>query len=297
MKILITGASGLVGSALVPALKSDGHEIISLVRSAPKRESEVQWEPEREVKGAAKLEGIGAAVHLAGENLGDGRWTEEKKRRIRDSRVVGTRVLCNALLKLDRPPQTLISSSAIGFYGNRGSETLIEESSVGDDFLAKICDEWERATDPLKEKGVRVTHARFGIILSNKGGALAKMLTPFKLGIGGKLGDGKQYMSWIAIDDIVSAVRYILKNENLSGPLNLTAPNPVTNKEFTEALGKTLSRPTFLGVPEFALKIMFGEMAENTILSSARVLPKRLQDAGYKFLFPTLETALKHLLK
>jgi hypothetical protein len=278
-------------------LKTDGHEVILLVRSTPRSESEAQWNPEKEVKDIAKLEGVDAVVHLAGENLGDGRWTEEKKRRIRDSRIIGTRVLCEALLKLDQPPQTLISASAIGFYGNRGSETLTEESSVGDDLLAKLCVEWEKASELLKEKGARVAHARFGIILSDKGGALAKMLTPFKLGFGGKLGSGEQYMSWIAIDDVIGAIRFILKNENLSGPFNLTAPNPVTNKEFTATLGKTLSRPTFLGVPQFALKVMFGEMAEATILSSAKVLPKRLQNAGYEFLFPALEPALKHLLK
>jgi uncharacterized protein (TIGR01777 family) len=295
MKILISGASGLVGSALVSQLKSE-HRILSLVRNEPRNENEVQWNPEKEIKEIEKLEGVETVIHLAGENVGDGRWTEEKKRRIRDSRVIGTKVLCDGLLKLTQPPKTFICASAIGYYGNRGDEILTEESKSGEDFLGKTCVEWEEASNVLKEKNIRVVHARFGIILSKNGGALGKMLMPFKLGIGGKLGDGKQYFSWIAIDDVISAIEFLISNESISGAVNLTSPNPVTNAQFTATLGKTLSRPTFFTVPRFALKLAFGEMADVALLASQRVMPKRLQDAGFKFKFPELEAALRHIV-
>ena len=295
MKILITGASGLVGSALSPKLK-DEHQIITLVRTVAGNENEVQWNPEKEIKGVEKLEGIETVIHLAGENVGDGRWTEEKKKRIRDSRIIGTKVLCDALLKISQPPKTFISASAIGYYGNRGDEILTEESSNGDGFLAKTCVEWENASNGLKEKNVRVVHARLGIVLSKNGGALEKMLMPFKFGLGGKLGDGKQYFSWIVVDDVIDAIEFLISNETISGVVNLTAPNPVTNKEFTSTLGKILSRPTFFTVPQFALKLALGEMADVALLASQRVIPKRLQNAGFNFKFPELESALKHTL-
>jgi hypothetical protein len=295
MKILVTGASGLVGSALISKMQSE-HQIVKLVRKEPKSEKEVQWIPEKEVKDLERLEGIETVIHLAGENIAEGRWTEEKKRRIRDSRVVGTKVLCDALLKLSQPPKTFIGASAIGYYGNRGDEILTEESTNGDDELAKICAEWEDASDVLREKSIRVVHARFGIILSTNGGALEKMLTPFKLGIGGKLGDGRQYFSWIAIDDVIGAIEFLISNETVKGAVNITAPNPVTNAEFTKTLGQVLSRPTFFTVPKFALNLAFGEMADITLLASQRVMPKKMEQAGYSFKFPNIESALKHIL-
>jgi len=297
MKVLISGASGLVGKAISEPLSKEGHQILSLVRKEPKNQDEVRWNPEKEVKEISKLEGVDAVVHLAGENVGDGRWTEEKKKRIRDSRVIGTKVLCDALLKLSTPPELFISASAIGYYGDRGDEILTEESSAGNDFLAKTCVEWEDASEGLQERGIRLIHARFGVILSKEGGALDKMLTPFKLGIGGRIGDGTQYMSWIAIDDVIAITEYLLRDKNLSGKFNLTSPNPVTNLEFTKTLGKIISRPTFFFVPKFALRIAFGEMADAALLSSTRVIPKRLVDSGFKFKFSNLENALRHILK
>ncbi len=297
MKVLISGASGLVGKALVKSLTKQGHQVLSLVRKEPKNETEVIWNPESEVRDISKLEGVGAVVHLAGENVGEGRWTDEKKKRIRDSRVVGTKVLCDALLKLSVPPKVFISASATGYYGNRGDEILTEESSAGNDFLAITCFEWERASEILKDKEIRLIYARLGVILTKEGGALDKMLTPFKLGVGGRIGDGTQYISWITLDDVISIINYLLNDEKLSGPFNLTAPNPVTNIEFTETLGKVLSRPTFFFVPKFMLRVALGEMADAALLSSTRAIPKRLLDSGYKFKDEKLDNALTGILK
>ena len=296
MKILVSGSHGLVGSALMDSLKGDGHELFALVRRAARSDAEVEWYPERESLALARLEGMERVIHLAGESIASGRWTEEKKQRIRDSRVKGTTLLSEALANLSHPPRAFLCASAIGFYGDRGDEILTEESAPGNDFLAEVCVEWEQATAPAAEKGIRVVNLRFGIILSADGGALAKMLPPFRMGAGGRVGSGKQYMSWIALDDVVAAIKFALANDVFHGPVNVVAPNPVTNAEFTKALGKALSRPTLLPVPEFAARLAFGEMADALLLSSQRVKPRRLEDAGYPFQYSDLERALRHVL-
>ena len=298
MKILITGASGLVGSQLVPSLKSQGHEVLCLVRHTPKTSAtEIRWNPDDATLNAAELEGLDGVVHLAGENLAEGRWTDEKKKRIRESRVKGTRLLSEALARLKQRPKVLVSASAIGFYGNRGDEILTERSAAGEDFLAEVCREWELATAPAGENGIRVVHLRFGVIFSKEGGALAKMLFPFRMGVGGKIGSGTQYMSWIAIDDVVGVIEYALMNDGLRGAVNVVSPNPVTNHEFTKTMGSVLSRPTIFPVPAFAAKLLFGEMADATLLTSQRVEPERLKESGYEFKYPDLKGALQHLLK
>ena len=297
MKILVTGSTGLVGSALIPSLKSKGHQVVRLVRSTPNNSAtEVFWNPEKGILNASELEGIDAVVHLAGESIAEGRWTDEKKRRIRESRVKGTQLLSETLGKLKKKPEVLVSASAVGFYGNRGGEVLTEQSASGSDFLAEVCREWEIATQAAAQAGVRVVNLRFGVILSNEGGALKKMLFPFKMGVGGKLGSGQQYMSWITIDDAVSAIEFALENEHLRGPVNVVAPQPATNYEFTKALGGALSRPTIFPVPAFAARLVFGEMADATLLSSQRVEPTRLKEAGYVFKYPELKGALRHVL-
>jgi hypothetical protein len=242
------------------------------------------------------LEGFDGVVHLAGENLAEGRWTDEKKRRIRESRTKGTQLLSETLAKLTEKPAVLVSASAVGFYGNRGDEVLNEQSAAGEDFLADVCREWELATLPAAQSGVRVVQLRFGVILSGEGGALKKMLLPFRLGVGGKLGNGKQYLSWIAIDDAVGAIEHALFNDAVRGAVNAVAPEPVTNYEFTKTLGSVLSRPTIFPVPAFAARLAFGEMADATLLASQRVNPLRLKETGYTFKYPKLEDALRHVL-
>lgn len=296
MKILVSGSHGLVGSALVNSLQHDGHELFSLVRSAPKSASELEWNPERRPVTQSRLEGMDAVVHLAGESIAEGRWSDDKKRRIRDSRVKGTTTLSEALANLQNPPGTFICASAIGYYGNRGDEILTEASAPGNDFLSGVCVEWERATKPAVDKGIRVINARFGIILSKDGGALAKMLTPFRMGVGGRIGDGKQWMSWIALDDVVDALKLAVTSDSIRGPVNFVAPNPVTNIEFTRTLGKVLSRPTIFPIPAFGVRLAFGEMADALLLSSQRVKPLELEKSAYPFAYPALSSALQHLL-
>jgi len=267
------------------------------VRHYAESDSEIEWSPDRYSIALARLEGFDAVVHLAGESIAEGRWSEEKKKRIRESRVQGTRLLGDALANLTNPPRTFVSASAIGFYGNRGDELLTESSAPGDDFLAKVCAEWEDATALATEKGIRVVNARFGVILDTNGGALKKMLPPFRMGVGGKVGSGKQWMSWIALDDVVGGIQFALANDSTKGPVNFVAPVPVTNAEFTKTLGRVLSRPTIFPIPAFAIKLLFGEMGEALLLGGQRVAPERLVAEGYEFSYPQLEQALVHILE
>jgi len=298
MKILMTGSTGLVGTALVSLLEKEGHRVSPLVRGKPRAgTSEIEWHPDQNsVTNRDALEGHDAAIHLAGESIADGRWTPEKKRRVRDSRVKGTGLLAATLSQLERPPRVLASASAIGYYGNRGDEVLDEASAPGNGFLADVCREWEAATAPAEEAGIRVAHLRFGIVLSEHGGALAKLLTPFKLGAGGKLGSGKQWMSWVAIDDAVAAIYKVVGADDMKKAVNIVAPNAVTNAEFTETLGRVLERPTVFSVPAFAARLAFGEMADEALLASQRVMPAGLKQHGFEFQCPQLEGALRRLL-
>jgi uncharacterized protein (TIGR01777 family) len=296
MNILITGATGLIGSPLAAALSDAGHEVFRLSRRTPAEANDIQWNPAAGEIPKARLEGLQAVVHLAGENIAKSRWTNAVKQRMRASRVEGTRLLCEALAGLASPPKTLVAASAIGYYGDRGAELLTEDSPPGKGFLAELCRDWEAAAEPAQQHGIRVAKLRIGVVLSARGGALASMLTPFKMGVGGVVGSGKQYWSWIALDDVVGAIQHCLKQESICGAVNAVAPNPATNADFTKTLGAVLHRPTILPMPAFAAKLMLGEMAEELLLSSTRVKPKRLEETGYRFRYPTLESALKHAL-
>jgi uncharacterized protein len=301
MKVIVTGSTGLVGRALVRSLLADGHEVTRLVRGGSQGfrapgTAAVHWDPERGEIDAKELEGHDAAVHLAGESIAEGRWDDEKKRRILESRVKGTRLIAEALAGLNEKPKVLVSASAVGFYGNRGDEVVREESASGTDFLSEVCREWEKATLAASQAGLRVVHVRIGVVLDAEGGALPKMLTPFKLGVGGRVGSGRQYMSWITLEDLVGVIRRALVDESLRGPVNAVAPRPVTNEEFTKALGRVLGRPTIFPVPAFAARLAFGEMADALLLSGARVEPARLNDAGFEFKHPEIEGALRSVL-
>jgi len=297
MKILVSGSHGLVGKALTRSLTDDGHEVVRLVRRERNFGSpEIEWQPDQGRIDATHLEGIEAVVHLAGDNIAAGRWTTQKKHIIRESRVQGTSLLSDTLASLSRTPSVFISASAIGFYGNRGDESLTEESPPGDDFLAKVCIDWEAATKSAVEKGIRTAHPRFGVILDAREGALAKMLPPFRVGIGGRVGNGKQWMSWIALEDVIGGLKFLLEDKSIAGPVNFVAPNPVTNAEFTSTLGRVVSRPTIFPMPAFAARLAFGEMADALLLSSQRVDPAVLEDKGFLFSWPTLEPALQHII-
>jgi uncharacterized protein (TIGR01777 family) len=296
MKVAVTGASGLVGSALVPFLSKSGHEVVRLVRRGPRAEDEVRWDPARGEIDAAGLEAVEGVVHLSGENLAGGRWTEARKARLIDSRVGSTRTLARALAALKRPPTVLVSMSAIGYYGSRGDAWLDESSPAEGDFLARLCVDWEAAATPAGGVGIRVVHPRLGVVLSPAGGALGKMLLPFRAGLGGVVGPGTQYMSWVAIDDVLGAIDHALVADGPGGVFNLVAPEPVTNREFTRTLGRVLGRPTLIPVPAFALRMALGEMADATLLASTRVRPRRLEETKYVFRFPALEGALRHVL-
>jgi uncharacterized protein (TIGR01777 family) len=295
MKVLISGATGLIGSALIPELESGGHQITRLTRS-PGSGSDVGWNPDAGEIDASRLEGHDAVVHLAGESIGEGRWTPEKKRRIRESRTKGTRLLAETIASLPEPPRVMVSASAVGYYGDRGNELLREDSGPGSDFLAEVCKAWEAAADPAREAGMRVVHLRNGIVLSTEGGALARTLPIFKLGGGGRIGSGRQWWSWVAIDDVVGAIVHALTDDSVEGPVNVGSPNPLTNAEYTRVLGKVLNRPTIFPLPAPAARLMLGEVADALLLASQRIEPAKLKETGYEFRYPELEGALRHLL-
>lgn len=296
LRVAVTGSSGLIGTALVEALAREGHEVRRVVRRMPGSGSrDVFWKPSEGRIDAGGLEGLDAVVHLAGDNVGE-RWTPEKKRRIRDSRVLGTRLLAETLASLQRPPRVLVSAAAVGYYGDRGDERLDEQSPPGDDFLARVGVEWEEAAEPAQRAGIRVVRLRLGVVLSRNGGALARLLLPFRLGLGGRIGSGGQWMSWISLADAVDAIRFAITTTGVEGPVNAVAPEPVTNEEFTRALGEVLGRPTVIPVPAPALRLVFGEMADATLLASQRAIPDRLLAAGFVFRHPRVEDALRAAL-
>ncbi len=297
MKVLISGASGLVGSALVPFLAAGGHEVGRLVRSPSAAATDrIFWDAASGQVDLGAWTGSDAVVHLAGENIAAGRWTSARKERIRASRVGGTGQLCLALAGWSPRPKVFVCASAIGIYGDRGDEVLDETSPSGQGFLAEVCRDWEAAAEPARQAGVRVVHLRFGVILSPLGGALAKMLLPFRLGLGGRLGSGRQYLSWIALDDAVRAIHHALLREEVQGPVNVVAPNPASNRQFTRTLARVLWRPAFFPMPAWVARLAFGEMANELLLASTRVMPRRLQETGFRFDHPDLEEALRHLL-
>jgi uncharacterized protein len=297
VRILISGASGLVGSELVPALERAGHRVTRLARRVARGENESVWDPMGGKLDAAVVEQSDVVINLAGESIASGRWTSARKQRIRDSRVRGTQTMATALGAAPSRPRTLINASAIGYYGNRGDEVLDETSPPGHgDFLSDVCVDWEAATAPAAAAGVRVVLTRFGVILSGKGGALKKMLLPFRLGLGGKIGSGLQYMSWVAIDDVIGAILHCLNTEAVRGPVNVVAPQSLTNLEFTKSLGRALSRPTIFPMPAPVARLALGQMADELLLSGQRVKPAKLLDTQYAFKYPELAGALAHVL-
>ncbi len=292
-RILVSGASGPIGAALLPSLNTLGYKVTRLVRGAATSNGQIHWDPAQPIS-PDLVSGFDAVIHLAGESI-VGRWTAAKKQAIRDSRVVGTSHLADAAAKAGHKPEVFICSSAIGYYGDRGDEILNEQSAPGSGFLPDVCREWEAATRPAAAAGIRTVQMRTGVVLSPKGGALGKMLTPFKMGAGGRIGDGRQWMSWIAVQDMVGAIHHILKTDLVQGPVNMVAPKPVTNTEFTQTLAAVLSRPAIFPVPAFAVKLAFGEMGETVLLGSQRVEPIQLISSGYPFRFPTLRQSLESL--
>jgi len=297
VNVAVSGASGLIGAALVASLEAQGHRAIRLVRRMPRPgEDAIRWDPSTGALTPPGPSVADAVVHLAGENIMGLRWTAEKKRRIRESRTTATRLLVQTLTRLKNPPAVLVCASGIGYYGSRGDDVLTEDSRPGTGFLADLAREWEAATATAIARGIRVVNVRLGVVLSTQGGALATMLTPFRMGLGGVIGDGAQWMSWIALDDVIGAIRHALTTDALRGPVNAVAPAPVTNGDFTRTLGRVLGRPTLLPLPAFAARLALGEMADELLLVSQRVMPARLQASGFAFLRPTLEDALRAAL-
>ncbi|GGW81004.1 epimerase [Streptomyces lucensis JCM 4490] len=289
---MVAGASGLIGSALVRSLTADGHEVVRLVRRAPRGRDEVRWDPERGSVDAAGLVGCDAVVNLAGAGIGDRRWTPEYKRLIRDSRVLGTATLAEAVAALPRPPRVFVNGSAIGFYGDTGDRVVDESAPPGDGFLPRLCVEWEDAAAPAREAGVRTVFPRTGLVVARGGGAWGRLFPLFRAGLGGRLGDGRQYWSYIALHDEVAAIRHLIDDEALSGPVNLTAPQPLTNREITEAMARVLHRPALLPVPAPVLRAALGELAGD-VLGSQRVVPRRLSESGFRFAFAGIDEAIR----
>jgi hypothetical protein len=296
-RFLLSGASGLLGTAIRSALLGSGAEIVQFVRREPLGPREIRWDPSApaSITTPDALEGLTAAIHLSGANVAAHRWTPAYRREMWTSRVESTSALCRALARLRQPPAALLAASASGIYGDRGDEVLDEDSALGAGFLADLCCEWEAACAPAVQVGMRVVHLRFGVVLAREGGALAKILPPFRLGLGGPMGNGRQWMSWIAVDDVVRGVLFLLSSQT-AGAVNLCSPSPVTNAEFTRVLALRLHRPAFMRAPAFALRLALGRMADEALLASARVVPKRLQEAEFQFAQPTLEAALANLL-
>lgn len=296
MRILVSGSSGLIGTALLAAWREQNRETTRLVRGGANSGTDVPWDPATGNLDPAALEGFDAVVHLAGENIAGGRWTPARKAAIRDSRVQSTRLMAEALARCAAGPRTLVCASAIGFYGDTGDTAVDETAPPGNGFLAEVCQAWETATAPASEAGIRVVNLRTGIVLSTRGGALQRMLLPFRLGLGGVVGTGRQYMSWITLDDIVRAIIFCIEEQALSGPVNGTAPEPVTNRAFTKTLGHALHRPTLLPMPATAVRLLFGEMGDALLLSGARIMPKELMEHGFAHAHPDLTGALRHVL-
>jgi uncharacterized protein (TIGR01777 family) len=296
-RILITGASGMIGSHLTRVLQASGYTVLSAVRREARNEREVRWVPERGEIDRDKLHGIDGVVHLAGASIGGQRWSAAYKQEIRESRVKGTRLISQTIAELDPKPRVFACASAIGYYGDRGDAMLDESAAPGEGFLPEVCLAWENSCEAARAAGIRTVNMRNGVVLSNEGGALKSMLLPFKLGVGGRVGSGKQYFSWMALDDTVSVMKFVLENDSLSGPVNLVSPQAVTNYEFTKTLGKVLSRPTIFPMPAFAARLALGEMADELLLSSTRVVPTKLEQAGFQFAYPQLEPALRHVLR
>jgi hypothetical protein len=297
MKILVTGSSGLVGTTLVPFLRNVGHEVVRVVRQPSNDKNTIVWNPEKGTYRLEDFEGFDAAINLAGDNIFSSlRWSDEKKKKIMSSRVDAARTLCACFKRLKSLPKVLISASAVGYYGNQGAVVVNEDSPSGTGFLAEVCREWEAAADSAQQLGMRVVRLRIGVVLTPQGGALGKMLLPFKLGLGGIVGSGQQYVSWITLDDLLNVILFALTSNSLQGAVNAVTENAVTNEEWTKTMGKVLHRPTFLPVPAFALRLIMGEVADEVLLSSTRAVPERLQQAGFRFAYPQLEDALRHLL-
>lgn len=297
LTVAITGASGLIGSELSAFLTAGGHRVRPVVRRSPATPDEIQWRPSEGTIDAAAFEGIDAVAHLAGESIASGRWTAERKQRIRESRTQGTALLASTLISLRQPPRVFISSSAVGYYGDLGAEIATESTPAGTGFLADVCREWEAATSPASEAGIRTVILRTGVVLTAQGGALGKMLLPFRMGLGGRIGSGEQGFPWIAIDDIVGMYHQALMDESWVGPYNATAPEPPSQREFAAALAHVLHRPAFAPLPAFMVKLLFGEMGDALLLQGARAAPRRATEAGFRFRYPELQLALRHLLE
>lgn len=296
MKVLLTGSSGLIGSALIESLGANGHQAIRLLRNNV-AEGSPSWDPENGTIDLADVREIAAVIHLAGDNIAEGRWNDRKKGRILNSRVSGTKLLVESLATSDHKPRVIVSASAVGVYGDRGEELVDETSEPGNGFLADVCKQWEGAAASAVDAGIRMANVRLGVVLSTAGGALKRMLLPFRMGLGGVIGSGRQYMSWVSIDDVVEIIQHAIANDSLQGPVNGVSPNPVSNRDFTKALGRVLHRPTICSMPAFVARLAFGEMANELLLASTRATPRKLTDSGYKFRHPELEEALEHLLE